>query len=141
MPRVASLPVELLQTFAEIARTGGDAMEAARRLEINQPSMSKRLKPLQHAGRRLPRPWLVKVGKTWVLTEEGKRVLPAVEDLVRRMERLADAIKAGRSPRLTFACGQEAAGGFVLQAVRRFRETRPDAPFRVATLRGEARIE
>ena len=76
MPRPPTLSPELLQTFVTVAETGGDAARAAEVLEINQPSMSKRLARLQHSGRGLKKPWLERVGKTWRLTEEGERVRP-----------------------------------------------------------------
>ena len=84
MPRPPSISPELMTTFVTVVRTEGDATRAAELLNINQPSMSKRLAFLQHAGRILRRPWLERVGKTWRLTEEGRRVLPAVEELVHR---------------------------------------------------------
>jgi DNA-binding transcriptional LysR family regulator len=139
--RPANLSLELLQTFVAVVATGGDAMEASRRLGINQPSMSKRLRPLQHAGRRLRKPWLVRVGKKWELTEEGQKILPAVEDVIRRMERLRDAVAAARSPQLLVGCGQEAVAGFVLDAVRLFRRRLPEARFRILTQRGTERVE
>lgn len=118
-------------------------MAAARELGINQPSMSKRLGVLQHAGRGLRRPWLERVGKTWTITSEGQRVLPAVRDICTRYARLRLFLDPGanRQPAFTFACGQQAAVGFVLRAVRRFHREQPNQTFRIAQLRGEARIE
>ena len=55
MPRPASLSPELLQTFIAVVGHDGDAVAAANALGINQPSMSKRLAQLQHAGRVLRR--------------------------------------------------------------------------------------
>ena len=74
MPRQASLSIDLLRTFLLLIKEEGDAASTARILGINQPSMSKRLGLLQHAGRALRRPWLVRKGKTWLATEEGRRV-------------------------------------------------------------------
>src|SRR5215831_3873086 len=80
MPRPVSLSLDLLRTFLLLNRNDGDAAKTTRELGINQPSMSKRLKYLQHSDPRvLQRPWLYLDGKTWRLTEEGTKVLPAVE--------------------------------------------------------------
>lgn len=141
MPRPASLSHELLQTFVEVVSRDGDAVAAAAALGINQPSMSKRLAQLQHAGRILRRPWLERRGKTWALTDEGRRVLPSVEDLVHRYDQLRKFADAAAAPGLSVACGQDAAGGIVLDAVRRFRKQHPDDPVRVSSPRGSARIE
>ena len=66
-------------------------------LGINQPSLSKRLKYLQHAGPLLDRPWLVRNGKTWELTDEGRRVWPAVAELVDRYDNLETFLDGDRS--------------------------------------------
>lgn len=143
MPRTSRLSIELLQTFLCLLDHGGDVSAAAAELGINQPSMSKRLAFLQHPGRGVARPWVRRKGKTWGLTAEGQRVLPAVRDIVRRYERLsafADDAGAGL-PLFTFACGQQAVTGFVLRAVRRFHREQPGVAFRIAQRRGQARIE
>jgi DNA-binding transcriptional LysR family regulator len=143
MPRSSRLSIELLETFLRVLDNDGDAMAAARSLGINQPSMSKRLAFLQHAGRLLKKPWLVREGKTWKPTEEGLRVLAAVRDLHARYENLTsflDRSKAGL-PLFTCACGQLAAVTFVLRALLRFRAAHPDDPVRISQLRGQARIE
>src|SRR5438309_2338595 len=140
MPRPPSLSPELLQTFVTVVETEGDASRAATLLDINQPSMSKRLAQLQHAGRLLKKPWLERVGKTWMLTAEGQRVLPAVRDLLRRYEQLTTFVDAGAPAGLHFACGREALTGFVLDAVKAFRR-RHEVKLHLATLRGQQRIE
>ena len=102
--------------------------------------MSKRLAFLQHAGRILRRPWLERVGKSWRLTDEGRRVLPAVEELVHRYRLLTDAIEEER-PAVVFGCGAGAAAGFVREAIRVFRSRQPDATFRISTRPAVARVE
>jgi DNA-binding transcriptional LysR family regulator len=129
-----------MSTFVTVVRTEGDATRAADILNINQPSMSKRLAFLQHAGRILRRPWLERVGKTWHLTEEGRRVLPAVEELVHRYRLLTDAIEEER-PAVMFGCGPGGAAGFVRDAVRQFRRAHPDATFRISSRPATARVE
>jgi DNA-binding transcriptional LysR family regulator len=143
MPRTGRLTIELLQTFLSLLAHGGDATAAADELGINQPSMSKRLAVLQHPGRGITRPWLRREGKRWAATAEGSRVLPAVRDILARYDRLTafgEDVGAGL-PAFTFACGQQAASGFVLRAARRFHREQPDVPFRISQLRGRARIE
>ncbi len=142
MPRRVSLSLELLQTFLLLHRNDGDAAKTALELNINQPSISKRLSFLQHAGPVLDRPWLVRVGKHWKPTEEGERALPAVEEIVQRYEHLQEFVE-GPAPgqQVRFAGGQHAVATFVYQAVRAFRDKHPDVPLRISTLRGRARIE
>jgi DNA-binding transcriptional LysR family regulator len=143
MPRPSRLSFELLETFLSVVDQGGDASQAAAWLGINQPSMSKRLAQLQHAGPLILSPWLERRGKTWGPTEEGRRMLPAVRSVIRRYLALGD-FAAGMhvdAPQVVFACGQQAARTFVPQALSRFRRERPLARFRISTMRGRARIE
>src|SRR6185312_2131427 len=124
MPRTLTLSFELLEAFVELIRSGGDAARAMRALGINQPTMSKRLRYIQHAGPLLDRPWIVRRGKTWELTDEGKRVWPAVLELVERYENLQEFLgRTGAEPGPTavrFACGQQMVAGLVRQALLSF---------------------
>jgi DNA-binding transcriptional LysR family regulator len=129
-----------MTTFVTVVQSEGDATKAAEQLNINQPSMSKRLAFLQHAGRILRRPWLERVGKTWHLTEEGRRVLPAVEELVHRYRLLTESIDEER-PSVVFGTGSGGAAGYVLRAVLAFRKRHPDATFRVSALPATSRVE
>ena len=143
MPRKASLSLDLLKTFVAIVDNKGNASRTAEQLEINQPSMSKRLRYLQHTSGVLERyPWLVREGKTWKLTEEGQRVLPAVHDLINRYEQLIRFVEEpiSKHPYLAFSCGRHAVLVFVQAALRKFRRKHADVFLRVFTLRGEARI-
>jgi DNA-binding transcriptional LysR family regulator len=145
MPRSLTLSFELLEAFVALIRSGGDAAQAMRALGINQPAMSKRLRYVQHAGPLLDRPWVVRHGKTWELTDEGKRVWPAVLELVERYENLQEFLgKAGAEPVPTavhFACGQQIVAGLVRRALQSFRKDHPQAALWITTLRGRARIE
>lgn len=143
MPRPTHLSLELLRTFLCLARTDGNAVQAARRLRVNQPSMSKRLRFLQHAGTVLSRPWLVRDGKTWRLTHEGEKVLPAVEEIVGRYEQLSGFVNepALQRPKVRFSCGQNSVAGFVRQAILLYRRQHPEVRVRVTTMSGAARIE
>ena len=145
MPRSVTLSFELLQTFVSLIRHDGEAAAVMRELELNQPTLSKRLKYLQHAGPLLDRPWLVREGKTWKLTAEGQKVYPAVEELVDRYQTLQTFVEEGGKPAgaapVHFACGQQMAGSLVRRALREFRKTHPDAHLRITTLRGRERIE
>src|SRR4051794_34311542 len=96
MPRPPSISPELMTTFVTVVKSDGDATRAAELLNINQPSMSKRLAFLQHAGRILRRPWLERVGKSWHLTEEGRRGPPAVEELVPPDRPFTPGVEGGR---------------------------------------------
>jgi DNA-binding transcriptional LysR family regulator len=129
-----------MTTFVTVVRTDGDATRAAEQLHINQPSMSKRLAFLQHAGRILRRPWLERVGKTWHLTEEGRRVLPAVEELVHRYRLLTDAIEEER-PAVVFGTGSAGATGYVRDALRAFRSRNPNVTYRISCRPAIARVE
>lgn len=133
MPRPPSLSPELLQTFVTMVRTDGDAMSASRILDINQPSMSKRLAILQHAGRVLQSPWLERRGKKWFLTEEGKRVLPAVEEILHRYRILTEAILETDRSTLSIACVSQYSGNLLREALKDWRELYPDDPFRLVT--------
>ncbi len=145
MPRSLTLSFELLETFVTLIRHHGEAAAVMRELELNQPTLSKRLRHLQHKGALLDRPWLVREGKTWKPTTEGQKVLPAVEDLVDRHRNLERFVELGGRPSgsdsIHFACGQEMAAGLVRRALRAFRRKHPDARLRISTLRGRARIE
>jgi DNA-binding transcriptional LysR family regulator len=143
MPRSVTLSFELLETFVALIRGGGNAAVAMQRLGLNQPTLSKRLKYLQHAGLLLDRPWLVRQGKHWERTEEGRRIWPAVEALVDRYEDLRAFLEGDqtRPADVHFACGQQMAAGLIRQALRVFQEQHPEAQLRISTLRGRARIE
>ena len=105
-------------------------------LDVNQPSMSKRLKLLQGAGGLLKRPWVTRNGKRWELTEEGKRVYPGIKDLVYRYEQLAHFSAEVGQPDIRFACGQQAVTGFVRQALGRLHAEHSQARFLVSTPAG-----
>jgi DNA-binding transcriptional LysR family regulator len=140
MPRPPSISPELMTTFVTVVKTDGDATRAAELLNINQPSMSKRLAFLQHAGRILRRPWLERVGKSWHLTEEGRRVLPAVEELVHRYRLLTEAIEEER-PGVVFGTGSGGAASYVRRALLAFRQRHPNATYRVSVRPATARVE
>lgn len=141
MPRPASISIELLETFVLLIRNEGDTLRTAAELGINQPSISKRLQFLQHAGRPLSRPWLERRGRRWVLTEEGQSVFAAVEDLIQRYHRLVGFAAQTAPPALRFACGQQSVVGFVEAASIEFRKLYPEVRLRISTMRGRARIE
>lgn len=143
MPRGSHLSLDILETFVTLVRHGGEAAAAAEALQINQPSMSKRLAVLQHASRGVRHPWIVRQGKRWELTEEGRRALPAAVEIVRRYRTLTESLEIAdaHSAELHFACGRHAAVGFVHDALVRLRVAQPELRVRVSTLRGRERIE
>lgn len=142
MPRPATLTPELLNTFVTLVRLGGDASAAGKELDINQPSMSKRLAYFQHAGKLIRLPWLERRGKTWHLTDEGARVLPIVQDLLRRYDLMLDFLSHAGPSGLRFACGREAYSQYVGRALSRYLEAGGDQePYQVSVeMRGEQRI-
>jgi DNA-binding transcriptional LysR family regulator len=140
MPRPPSISPELMITFVTIVRTEGDATYASEILKINQPSMSKRLAFLQHAGRILRKPWIERIGKTWHLTEEGRRVLPAVEELVHRYRLLTESLEEDR-PAVVFGTGSGTAINLAREAMKAFREKNPDLFVRITARSAKARIE
>ena len=123
MPRSRHLTFELLETFVRVIDNGGRASLTARQLGVNQASMSKRLAQLHNVGPLIRRPWLARTGKRWRLTREGRDLLPAARDLVRRYDRLREALEdagagaAARGVRLRPADGERL----------RLRGGRPDA--------------
>lgn len=127
-------------TFVTVVRMEGDAVRAAELLGVNQPSMSKRLAFLQHAGRILRKPWVERIGKSWRLTPEGRRVLPAVEELVHRYRLLKESLDES-GPDVVFGCGSSGAAGFVREAVRSYRSRRPKGTFRMSSRSAIARVE
>jgi DNA-binding transcriptional LysR family regulator len=143
MPRPPSVfTPELLKTFVTLVRVDGSVSRTAELLDINEASVSKRIKPL-HEGHAplLPRPWLEKHGKLFRPTEEGRRMLPAAEDQLRRWEHFVEFVDAGRLTQLSVGCGQEAVVGILFDAVKRWRHDFADVPIRISTPRGRARIE
>lgn len=144
MSRTITLSVELLQSFVSLIRSGGDAAQAMRELGINQPTMSKRLRYVQHAGPLLEQPWVIRKGKTWSLTDEGHRVWPAVVEIVDRyenLERFLSGEPTSVPAPIRFACGQQMVLGPVREALGLFRKEHPQLALRISTLRGRMRIE
>jgi len=143
MPRPPSvLTPELLKTFVTLVRVDGSVMRTAELLGINEASVSKRIKPL-HEGSppSMPRPWLEKHGKLFRLTAEGRLMLPAAEDQLKRWEHFVAFTGAGRLAYLCVGCGQEAVVGIVFDALKAWRRSYPDLAVRITTPRGQARIE
>ncbi len=143
MPRVSRLSFELLETFVRLVDNDGRASLTARQLGVNAASMSKRLARLHRVGPLIRRPWLARAGKRWRLTKEGRELLPAAQDLVRRYDRLREALEGAEAgpPPVAFACGQQTAADFVCEAVARMYQRHPDVRLRITTLRGLARVQ
>jgi DNA-binding transcriptional LysR family regulator len=116
--------LELLQTFVTLIQNDGDASWAARKLGINQPSMSKRLAHLRHGAER-QKPWLVRKGKVWKVTDEGNRVYKVALDILDRYQAMTQFVGDGiPSPQIHIACGQMAADGLVRRALQLFRSAK-----------------
>lgn len=143
MPRKARLTFELMETLVELVNSNGDASLAGRRLGINQPSMSKRLKLLQQSDRVGPAPWVQRKGQLWTLTAVGERNLPAVRQLLRLEQSLGSDIdtRALMQPTVSIACGQTALTSILKTPLNQFRKEFKDARVRISTPRGAARIQ
>ena len=143
MPRNARLSFELMETMVELVNSQGDASLAGERLGINQPSMSKRLKLLQDRNRVGSAPWVQRRGKTWSLTAEGERVLPAVLQLLRLEQSLTTDLdtRAALMPTISIACGQTAITSVLREPLTQFRKEFKDCRVRISTPRGTARIQ
>jgi DNA-binding transcriptional LysR family regulator len=138
----AALTPELCRTFVALAQHEGSVTAAARELGASETSVSKRIRPLVRGFPPfLPRPWLIKRGKRFHLTDEGRAVLPLAAEQAERWRQFTAFAAAGRMPGMTVACGQEAAGGVVLKAATTFRQQNPQSVFRIAVVRGSRRIE
>src|SRR5579883_728653 len=138
----SALTPELCETFVTLVRVGGSVSATARELKQNDASVSKRIRLLVR-GRPpgLPRPWLVKQGRRFVLTDEGRRMLPLAEEQAQRWAAFTESAVTDHAAGVTVACGSEAAGGVVLTAATQFRRVHPNAGLRVAVVRGKQRIE
>ena len=143
MPRAARISFELLETFVTLIDAEGDAAQAARELEINQPSMSKRLATLQHANETISKPWLQRFGKQWQLTETGKQFLPAARELVSRMQALREASNHDHrlAPDVSIGCGEDVIDALVMPALEDFLRELPKCTYRVSVMSGADRIQ
>ncbi len=141
-PEIILTP-ELLRTFVTLVRCDGSVSRTAEALDINEASVSKRIKPLHTSGKgtrsgRLI--WLRKEGKTFYPTAEGSAVYDLAIDQLRRWELFTAFATSERLPVVSFACGQEAVTGFVRDAVKKFHSSNPDVMLRLSTQRGRDRI-
>jgi len=133
---------ELCRLFLAVADNHGSLKAAAEALGAKVSRVSRTLKPL-HAGPKdgLPRPWLAKKGHEFRLTDEGNAVLEEARTALAAWDRFLASTRQRREAGLVVACGQESAGGIVLNGAKALRATFPTAGFRVAVVRGRRRIE
>ena len=144
MPRSEHIPLDLLETCVEIVEHEGDAGAAGRTLDISQPTVSKRLAALRRLTSEPDgEPWLLLKGKRWLLTDEGRRVLGVVSDVVTRHRQMEDFVRGEQVGRksVSIACGQQASQGFMRTAVKQFLKAHPDSRLRISTPRSKSRIE
>jgi DNA-binding transcriptional LysR family regulator len=104
--------------------------------------MSKRLKLLQQPERTGTKSLLKRRGKTWSLTTEGERCLPAIQQLLRLQRSLAIDCdtRAALQPSVSIACGQTAVVSILREPLNQFRKEFINARVRISTPRGSARI-
>jgi DNA-binding transcriptional LysR family regulator len=103
----------------------GGVTQAAQRLRISQPAASKMLR---QAEERLGFPLFVREGKRLVPTAEAHALLPewlGATAALDGVSRLADALRKGRSGRLTIAAVPVLATALLPEAVQAFRTTQP----------------
>lgn len=137
-----ALTPELCLTFVTMVRLGGSVSATARELKQSDANVSKRIRPLVRGNPPgLPQAWIVKQGRRFVLTDEGRRMLPLAEEQAQRWSEFIESAATDRAAGVTVACGNEAAGGVVLAAATQFRRQHPNAGLRVAVVRGKQRIE
>ena len=143
MPRQALLPMDLLRTFVLLMENEGKASTAQKILGVNQPGMFKRLRRFQRLVEPFAPPWFELEGNTWKATPEGRRILPAVTDLVRRYDNLMAHVRDSHDAYrcVSFACGQLAATSFVQSALLSLRDEQPTVRVEISTVRGRHRIK
>ena len=112
MSRPTEISLKMLQAFLTWAEAGTE-QEAAAKLGITQPAVHRKLEKFQTQMGAGPR--LLQHGRRgWELTDNGRAVLPAIRDLVRRFEQLEQHLSnrdiAPRSIRI-------GTGGFAAQYI------------------------
>ena len=137
MPRTLSLSFELLGNSG-CADMRGEKAPAAMSAgdQPAQPVEAAQVPPAR--GTAVGPAVAVRNGKTWELTDEGRRVWPAVAELVDRYDNLETFLHGDRSlaSSLRFSCGQLMAAGLVRDALGPFHREHPQTMLRISTLRG-----
>jgi len=87
---------ELLKTFLAVSRHLNFTRAAEERL-LTQPAVSRQIKQLE---RRLGVPLFEKLGKSIGLTDAGRAFVSHAADLLGQMDRIAESVRAYRSPSL-----------------------------------------
>ncbi len=126
------IEIRHLKLIKEIVATG-NMTRAADRLFLAQPSLSYQLKEIEG---RLDTSLFIRVNKKLILTEAGKKILVAAEEILPRIESLEKQIegfeetnpKELRVSAKCFACYE-----WLLGLIREYNQTRPDVLFDVVT--------
>ena len=134
---VMNLNLRELEVFRAVMETGGVGTAAAL-LGMTQPAASKMLR---QAEDRLGFPLFRRDRRRLVPTPEAHALLPELLGALAAiggLERLADALRAGRGGRLSIAAVPVLATALLPPAVQAFRAGRPDVSLR---LRGMSALE
>jgi DNA-binding transcriptional LysR family regulator len=131
-PVLSRIRLRHLRCFVVVAQERTLA-DAARRLHLSQPAVSKTLTELEElAGRRL-----VARGRAGAqLTREGEQFLRYAVDVTQALESAAAALTGtgtDRVPTANVGALPTVAGGLLAQAIARLRERRPNAGVAVRT--------
>ena len=132
------MEIERLRTFAEVARQGS-VTRAARRLRLQQPTVSHRLAALE---REVGTPLFERLGTGLALTPAGVALLPYAAQLP---QVAAEALHAARGAaglaarRLHVACAETPATYLLPERLRELRRRQPDLEVRL-TVGNAARV-
>ncbi len=120
-----ALKIRELEVFRAIMETGSIS-EAALRLHVTQPAVSKML---QQTEERVGFPFFMRDRGRLAPTAEARALLPEVMKAVAAIEsvqRLAEDLKTVRSGLVTLAAAPALSTSILPPAIRRFRDGRPD---------------
>lgn len=127
--------IEDLRLLLAIAETG-NVTQAAKLFGVSQPSITKRLKVFQ--GKNA----LLTSDGTVALTDSGRRVLPAVRELVRHYDQLKSFMKqqVAAPEAICIATGSSASQFFLPAAIAAMRAQVPELEIQVQAIRGKERL-
>lgn len=129
-----------LEIFYAIMRTGSIS-EAARKLNVSQPSVSA---VLRHAEQSLKIELFERVRGRLKPTPEAHTLLPEVEEIFEKIElvdQVVREIRSGRTRELVVASSQTLANTILARAVSRFRNERPQTNVSIQSMATEQVID
>lgn len=127
MGRIDQLNLNLLRTFAAVARHGG-VSAAARALGLTQPTVSQALGKIERElGCRL----VLRSSRRLALTSAGEAVRDECEAILAAVERIAARTRAMRRPRLTISIVSNLTSPLIDEALRLQHQREPDTELRI----------